>query len=522
MQHQSLVRTGSIVKTHCAPVYTRSCPGAADKATCALTAKDQAFTVVVLGASGDLAKKKLFPALAKITHEGLVPPQTLIVGFARTKFTQEEFRAMVRSRVENAVPAEAVDSFVAKVHYVAGDYGSADDFAALDRKARELEQACAKAGAGASSKANRIFYFSLPPSVYLTAATRVKGILSATGWNRLIVEKPFGRDLDSSAALQRDLMALYSEDQIYRIDHYLGKEMVLNLLTLRFANSIYEPLWNKSAIKSVLITFKENIDTEGRGGYFDEFGIIRDVMQNHLIQVLALVAMEAPVSLCAEDIRDEKVKVLRCIAPACVEAAVVGQYEGYAAEPGVPHDTRTPTFALVRLCVQNQRWAGVPFFLKCGKALNERKAEIRIQFRPPVTYLYDNVLQNELVIRIQPDEAVYVTMMNKVPGISDELVSTELELSYQQRFSTKGVPLPDAYEHLIRDVVRGDHSLFVRSDELTAAWKIFTPLLHELETRKTQPIVYRRNTRGPAEADELLQQSGFVYVKKQPQPQPLR
>jgi glucose-6-phosphate 1-dehydrogenase len=343
--------------------------------------------------------------------------------------------------------------------------------------------------------------------------------MSGRGWNRLVVEKPFGKDLQSSNELGRALAQLFREDQLYRIDHYLGKELVQNLMVLRFANAVFEPLWNSTFISSVQIVFKEDIGTEGRGGYFDEFGIIRDVMQNHLTQMLALVGMEPPVSLSAEDVRDEKVKLLRAIAPLDMKNLVIGQFgsdasgknKGYLDDPTVPKGSVTPTFATAVLYVNNTRWRGTPFILKCGKGLNERKAEVRIQFRLPPNGLFADSVNNELVLRVQPGEAIYLKMISKKPGLTNDRAQVELDLSFKDRFNVG--TLPDAYERLILDVLRGDHNLFVRADELEAAWKIFTPILHQLEQEKIPAEIYPFGSRGPPAADELARRVGFVRTE---------
>jgi len=343
--------------------------------------------------------------------------------------------------------------------------------------------------------------------------------MSTSGWTRVVVEKPFGRDSASAAQLGRDLGSLFAEDQIYRIDHYLGKEMVQNLMAVRFANELFEPVWNRHHVATVQITFKEPFGTQGRGGYFDEFGIIRDVMQNHLIQILALVAMEPPVSMRAEDVRDEKAKLLRAVPPITLDNLVIGQYgpgekeSAYLDDPTVPKGSITPTYAAAVLFINNSRWRGTPFILKCGKALDERKAEIRITFKKPATGLFmeHELAPNELVIRVQPDEAVYLRLTIKKPGLSADTVYTELDLSYKDKFA-QGRPLnlPDAYERLIYDVIRGDHNLFVRDDELMAAWNIFTPVLHRLEEEKIRPELYQYGSRGPESAAELIKK---YYVR---------
>lgn len=342
------------------------------------------------------------------------------------------------------------------------------------------------------------------------------------GWSRIIVEKPFGKDSASSKLLSDHLASLYTEDQLYRIDHYLGKEMVQNLMTIRFSNQLFNPTWNRNNIASILISFKENFGTEGRGGYFDEFGIIRDIMQNHLLQILTLVAMEKPASVHPDDIRDEKVKVLKCIQPLTLDDVVLGQYIGdeegtgeaklgYLDDPTVPKDSTTPTYALATLKINNERWDGVNFILRCGKALNERKAEVRIQYHDvPGDIFGGKAKRNELVIRVQPGEALYIKMMTKSPGITFDLEETELDLTYGQRY--KGVVLPDAYERLILDVFCGSQMHFVRSDELSEAWRIFTPLLHNIENNKINPIPYKYGSRGPREADQKCLDSNFKFT----------
>lgn len=473
------------------------------------------LAVVVIGASGDLAKKKTFPALYKLFKAGFLPPNVIIAGFARRAIDHDKF---VSDVVAAHIPKDEAQlgRFQKRCFYFQGQYDSAPNFAQL---AEELSIRETEAGEGGA--ANRVFYMAIPPSVFLATGRSIRnGAMSETGWNRVVVEKPFGRDTESALALESDIGMVFTEEQVYRIDHYLGKEMVQNLLALRFANTIYEPLWNSFYIACVVITFKEDFGTQGRGGYFDKFGIIRDVMQNHLTQILALVAMEPPVTLHAEDVRDEKVKLLRAIPPIKLEDVVIGQYgrsedgkePAYLDDETVPPGSTAPTYATTVVHINNSRWRGTPFILRAGKALDERKAEIRIQFRLPKHGLFPSAQRDELVLRVQPNEAVYCKMMTKEPGLSSKLVLTELDLSYGDRFKlTRG--LPDAYERLILDVVRGDHNLFVRGDELIAAWKIFTPLLHHLESKGVQPSIYPYGSRGPKEADVLLEKSDFIRSK---------
>ena len=304
------------------------------------------------------------------------------------------------------------------------------------------------------------------------------------------MEKPFGKDLASARELQKSLEPDWKEAELFRIDHYLGKEMVKNILILRFGNSFLGATWNRHHIDNVQISFKEPFGTEGRGGYFDEFGIIRDVMQNHLLQVLTLLAMERPISFSAEDIRDEKVRVLRAIPAIEPKNVIIGQYgrsldggkPSYKEDDTVPKDSRCPTFCALVAYIKNERWDGVPFIMKAGKALNEQKTEIRVQFKDVTSGIFKDIPRNELVMRIQPNESVYIKMNSKLPGLSMQTVVTELDLTYRRRFSD--LKIPEAYESLILDCLKGDHSNFVRDDELDASWRIFTPLLHYLDDNK--------------------------------------
>lgn len=473
---------------------------------------------VVLGASGDLATKKIYPTLWWLFRDRLLPDRTFFVGYARSTLKVDDIRKKTTPYLQlHDDQKDRLDEFFRLNSYVAGSYDKKEDYDKLNDEIKKLEST--------HGRANRLFYLALPPSVYQDVASHIRASCMAQGkcWTRVIVEKPFGRDSDSSAKLSNHFSKLFTEDEIYRIDHYLGKEMVQNLMVLRFANRILTPVWNRDNVASVTFLFKEPFGTQGRGGYFDSFGIIRDVMQNHLLQILSLVAMERPVSTKAEDIRNEKVKVLRCIEAVKLDDVILGQYtgdpegkgdatQGYLDDPTVPNDSTTPTFALAVLSIHNERWEGVPFILRCGKALNERKAEVRIQFRdvPGNIFQPGEVDRNELVFRVQPGEAVYMKMMSKKPGMHFDCEVTEMDFTYGSRYA--GVKLPDAYERLILDVFCGSQINFVRSDELVEAWRIFTPLLHAIETQKPKPIPYKYGSRGPKEADELTQKNDFKYT----------
>ncbi|XP_034732917.1 glucose-6-phosphate 1-dehydrogenase-like [Etheostoma cragini] len=479
-----------------------------------LSSPSNAHIFIILGASGDLAKKKIYPTLWWLFRDGLLPDDTYFVGFARTKLTVEDIKTVCLPHMKVTVEeSERLSAFFSKNSYLSGWYDDDGSFAQLAAHLLSLP---------GGADANRLFYLALPPTVYNFVSKNIRThCMSRKGWSRVIVEKPFGRDLKSSQELSGHLSSLFTEDQIYRIDHYLGKEMVQNLMVLRFGNRIFGPIWNRNSVASVVLSFKEPFGTQGRGGYFDDFGIIRDVMQNHLLQMLCLVAMEKPASTSPDDVRDEKVKVLKCIAPVTGSDVVLGQYAGnpegegpsklgYLDDPTVPEGSCTPTFATAVLYVQNERWDGVPFILRCGKALNERKAEVRLQFTDvPGDIFGERCQRNELVVRVQPDEAIYLKMTTKRPGVYFSPEETELDLTYRSRY--KNVKLPEAYERLILDVFCGNQMHFVRSDELREAWRIFTPLLQEIEREKIHPIPYTYGSRGPTEADDLLKRVGFRY-----------
>ncbi|KAI9495774.1 glucose-6-phosphate dehydrogenase [Zychaea mexicana] len=424
--------------------------------------------------------------------------------------THEDYLGRVTQYIKAS--DDELAQFKAITSYHAGKYDEDASWQSLNQYVTENENS---RGCVAGHR-NRVYYMALPPSVFVPVAKGLKkNVYAEDGVNRLIVEKPFGMDTDSSNDLARELGALFPENEIYRIDHYLGKEMVKNVMTMRFSNIFFSQIWDRKYIDNVQITFKETIGTEGRGGYFDDFGILRDVMQNHLLQVLSLIAMERPISTESEAIRDEKVKVLKCIPPISADDALLGQYVAANGKPGYLDDdtlknkqSRTPTFAALTLWIQNERWEGVPFIMKAGKALDSAKVEIRIQFRNVAGSLYKGAPRNELVMRVQPREAVYIKFNNKQPGLSYSTIQSDLDLSYHDRFTD--MQIPDAYESLILDVLRNDHSNFVRDDELETAWKIFTPLLHQIDQRADLPLhTYPYGSRGPAELDAFVRKYGY-------------
>ncbi len=479
------------------------------------------LNVVLVGASGDLAQRKVLPALFSLFAQRLLPSDVHIFGFARTALTDAEFRArtaehlMCRYTPGVHECAAMTEQFLARCHYVTGEYGSAESFLDLAERIQQVT---------GGLTGDRLFYLATPPSVFLDVARAIgnSGLVTCDdteSWTRIVIEKPFGRDRASSDELVAEFGKVFTNEQTYRIDHYLGKEVIQNLLVLRFANRIFEPIWNREFIRQVRIIWKETLDIGNRGGYFDGFGIIRDVMQNHLMQMLALIAMEQPDSLAAMPIRDEKVQVLRAVRPLDLDDLVLGQYvtsvrdvagqKSYRQENGVATDSRTPTYAAAVLRVNNSRWKGVPFVVECGKALDEQLAEICIQFHDVPHNIFSGELlelpANELVIRIQPDEAIFLRVVNKAPGLKMRLEATELNLRYRTAFA--GV-IPEAYESLLLDVVAGERSLFIRADELAASWDVFDRVLREIDDLQVTPESYQQGSRGPDGIARLNQKTG--------------
>ena len=485
--------------------------------------RSQPLTIVIIGASGDLAMKKICPALFWLYCQNLLPEQLKIIGFARTEMTDDEYRRQVTENLTcRYVPGERCDEymqqFLANCHYVAGKYDDPAAFVKLRENMKTLEP---------EGRVNRLHYLSVPPFLYLDIAKSLDAAgltdkADSGGWARVVIEKPFGHDRASSDALSVGLSDHFSEEQTYRIDHYLGKEVIQNLLVLRFANLIFDPIWNRHHVENVRISWMEDKGIDGRAGYFEEYGIIRDVMQNHLVQILALVAMEQPYSLEAGAVRDEKVKAVRAIPPIGIEDMVVGQYMagsvngrahmGYFEEKGVAKDSITPTFAAAHVRVRNRRWDGVPFLLRAGKGMHTRATEIRIRFRPVPGNIFADAVghlsNNELTITVQPEESIVFRIVNKVPGLEIGLDETELDLRYATKFRAG---IPDAYEALLLDVLKGDKSLFIRSDELEAAWNVFTPVLHELEERHIKPRGYVFGSTGPETAHALATRYGASW-----------
>ncbi|MFT5126693.1 MAG: glucose-6-phosphate 1-dehydrogenase [Rhodothermales bacterium] len=444
--------------------------------------------VIIVGASGDLTKRKLIPALYSLFRSGVLPEDVNIFGFARSPLSREDYLSRISAFVDKG--ADKIDAFLERCHYHAGSYDNDADFAALMEKVESI-----------SPGANTLVYMAIPPSVFVDAARSIGAVAKTDDerWLRVVIEKPFGRDSRSSRTLMTALAEIFTEEETYRIDHYLGKEVIQNLMVLRFANRIFEPIWNRDHIESVSISWSEEIGCEGRAGYFDSYGIIRDVLQNHLLQIVALIGMEQPLRHEAEAICDEKVKMLKSLEPLALPDTIIGRYEGYRDDPDVPNDSRTETYVSTVLHGANPRWHGVPFYLEAGKALSASRTEIRIKFRdvPYSIYRDSGNIANELLIRVQPAEAIELTIANKRPGHAHELAHAKLDLHYKSAFNEI---VPDAYERLLLDVIRGDRSLFIRDDELAVAWDLVTPLLDELEASKVDPEIYAYGSKGPKPA----------------------
>jgi glucose-6-phosphate 1-dehydrogenase len=480
-------------------------------------------TLVIFGASGDLTQRKLVPALYSLAVEGLLPGGFSVVGFARRQKTHEQFRQEMKDAVarhSRAQPQASVwDAFAANLYYCASEFGEESGYESLADLLRHIE--------AETGQSNRLYYLATPPEYYATIAERLgaSGLARGEGWSRVIVEKPFGHDLDSAVELNRVLNAAFDEGQVYRIDHYLGKETVQNLLVFRFANGIFEPIWNRRYIDHVQITVAENIGIEGRGSYYDRAGVIRDIIQNHAMQLLSLAAMEPPATFEPNAVRDEKVKVLRAMRPVPPDRAneftLRGQYaEGvisgkrfaaYQDEKGVAADSRTETYLALKLYVDNWRWAGVPFYVRSGKALAKRVTEIAIVFRQPPLALFptseSRIEPNVLSITIQPDEGISLRFGAKVPGPLASLRIRPVEMDFRYGASF-GQEAPDAYERLLLDALLGDATLFTRRDEVEAAWSFVTPITRGWETLPARVPTYEAGTWGPREADDFIEADG--------------
>jgi len=488
-------------------------------------APTQPAALVLFGATGDLARRKLFPALFALRRQGPAGPLR-ILGFAHEDHAPEAFRQMVdraiaESGVAGAEDAGARAAFAAAVDYIPGDFTAPDRYEEIARRL-----------AAGDGTPRRLLYLATPPPLYPEIVERLgrAGLSRAAGgeaWTRIVIEKPFGTDLASAQALNRRLHRHFREEQVHRIDHYLGKETVQNVLVFRFANGLFEPVWNRNYIDHVQITVAETLGVELRGAYYEGAGALRDMVQNHLLQLLSLVAMEPPIAFSADDVRDRKVEVLRSIHPLSAEEVarrvVRGQYAaghegdagapapGYREESGVRPDSGTETFVAAQLQIDNWRWADVPFYLRTGKRLQRRTAEIAVEFKRPPQLLFADtgagrLRPNVLVLRIQPEEGIFLRFGAKAPGQTIEIVPVEMDFAYGARF---GEPVLDAYARLLLDALRGDATLFTRADEAEAAWRIVDSIHAGWRAdAAAPPQAYPAGSWGPPAATRLLSRSG--------------
>jgi glucose-6-phosphate 1-dehydrogenase len=480
--------------------------------------------MVIFGASGDLTSRKLVPALYDLAAQRRLPLEFAVVGISRTGMSHEEFRDKLRKTLEEQRAGEVSDdvweSFSNGVFYMPGDSKKTETYDELKGLLKELDRERGTQG-------NRAFYLSSSPSLFPAIVQHLgeAGMNEEKNgaWSRLVVEKPFGRDLRSAEELNAELQRYFDETQIYRIDHYLGKETVQNILALRFANGIFEPIWNQHFVDHVQITVAEDIGVGTRGAFYEEAGALRDIVQNHVMQVLCLTAMEPPVAFDAESVREEKVKVLKAVRPIPeneVEGyAVRGQYErgwvwgeevpGYREEDDVDPESVTETFVALKVFVDNWRWAGVPFYIRAGKRMPKKATEVAIQFHasPHTPFARDDtegLEPNVLVVRVQPEEGLSLKIGAKVPGSGFEVSSVNMDLLYGTAFLEEA---PDAYQRLLLDLMLGDPTLFIRADEAEGAWKILDPVMDHW-SRERNVSFYPAGTWGPGEADDLLSQDG--------------
>jgi glucose-6-phosphate 1-dehydrogenase len=482
--------------------------------------------MVIFGASGDLTSRKLVPALYYLYRQGMLPPGFSVVGAARTCYSDDEFRAQMRDALRKYlhVPAEDeshLTEFLKCVHYICGNFGEPSSYIPLLKRLAELDE---QSGSGA----NRLFYMSTPPSFFpsivknLGESGMARPARLGRSWTRVVIEKPFGHDLTSARELNDLVTSVFNEDQIYRIDHYLGKETVQNLLVFRFANGVFEPVWNRRYIDHVQIAVAEDLGLEGRGNYYEEAGLTRDMIQNHVLSLLSLVAMEPPSLFEATSVRDEKSKVMRSVRPLAPErlneSAVRGQYvEGWAgdarlvayrAEPKVSPQSCTETFAALKLYLDNWRWADVPFYIRSGKRLPKRVSEITIQFRRAPHLLFrgtvvENMVPNILSVRIQPDEGIALRFNAKIPDTTMQIRPVSMDFKYAEEFAASP---PTAYETLLLDCMLGDPMLFTRADFVDLAWELLTPLLDRWRQDGRKGLYfYEGGTWGPPEADTLIE-----------------
>lgn len=466
---------------------------------------------VIFGVSGDLASRKLLPALYTLHRDGHLHPEMNLIGFGRSDWSDDRLREHALESLRRH--ADGFDErcwreLAPRLRYVRGDYGDSEAMEPLRRLLTELRHS------------NLVLYTATPPSTYplLVDALGEAGLAAEEdGWTRIVIEKPFGHDLESARELNRKVTSFFDERQVYRIDHYLAKETAQNVAVLRFANSLFEPVWSNRYLDHVQLTMSESVGIEGRGGFYEHSGVVRDVFQNHLLQLLALVAMEPPARYDATSVRDEKVKVFQAMGCVRADDAVLGQYvagngaPGYREEEGVGADSRQATYAAALFEIHNWRWAGVPFFVRSGKRLESKATEIVLRFKTPPHIpfsLGSAPAADRLVLRFTPNEGILLRFNSKIPGQGIELQRANMEFSYAESFES---PNPDAYETLLLDTMVGDATLFMRSDEVEAQWRVVAPLLEQQSRRSSSPFPYPAGSTGPQEASRLLEAIGRTW-----------
>jgi glucose-6-phosphate 1-dehydrogenase len=488
-------------------------------------AKPESCAIVIFGITGDLSKRKLLPALYHLMAEGALPENFALVGVSRSDISTDELREQLRQSVMETGGQRSADTATWNKFATAIEFtrGSTEDPSSYTR----LKEQLATVDRTRGTRQNRIFYLATPPEAFpaIIENLRRAGLIYRARttpeepFSRVIIEKPFGRDLGSARALNQLISESLDESQAFRIDHYLGKETVQNILVFRYANSIFEPIWNRKYVDYVEITAAETLGVEQRGAFYEETGVVRDIVQNHLLQLLALSTMEAPVSFGADHVRNEKVQVLhslRCLTKASVAGDVVfGQYDGYRREKGVAPDSRTPTYVAMKVHIDNWRWHGVPFYLRAGKKLGSHLTEIAVHFQSVPPYLFSRLDQcqlaapNVLRIRIQPDEGISLRFVAKVPGDHMSLGNVNMTMSYATAF---GKQLSEAYERLLLDCMRGDATLFARRDEVEEAWKFVTPILEAWDKSREPPELYAPGGQGPGRAEALVSAHGHALT----------
>lgn len=482
--------------------------------------------LVIFGASGDLTKRKLMPALYTVHREGRIKQDFKIIGVSRTMYTDESFRSYMKDNLktfirEEEFDSDKVDDFIEHLHYESMEMGEGADAEYI--KLRERLQKMVGDGVELD---NILFYLSTPPSLYSEIPVNLKKVKLNTKGARLIVEKPFGYSLETAQKLNKIINTVFKEEQIYRIDHFLGKETAQNMLAMRFANGIFEPLWNRNYIDYVEVSGAENIGIEGRGGFYDNTGALRDMLQNHLIQLVALTAMEPPAVFNAENFRNEIAKVYNSLIPFTQEDleehVVRGQYIangnkiGYRDEKGVAPDSRTETYVAMRIGIANWRWAGVPFYLRTGKNLPNKATEVVIHFKPTPHQMFQGEgsscpAPNKLILRISPNEGTVLKFGMKVPGSGFDIKQVEMDFTYD---SLGNLPTSDAYSRLIEDCINGDQTLFTRIDAVEASWRFFDPILNYWENNPEVPLYgYAAGTWGPQESEEMMREHGAEWSK---------